>query len=424
MMASEQVDVDGLAELVRGCEDVRARLVLVTDTQEQWRLHHGEVLLDAPDLDTNGEETWLYPTVAFVARRLRGSLVADLLCGKPADIGSFRVFADQDSTHVSADNLRGNQVWTGRTTPWPRTEWTIRRISTDYRNHGVLVGDTSYPSFLTFDQAVSSFLYRRPYDSRTTVDQLWRVVQPRRGAWFQKVTVAPDRLTVDLEGDDLDGVVLELSEPADSRRLSVEGAGSYSFDLPEGLRVESLLIAHRSGKWLDMRHFPAGPYGSVRDTSVVWEQPELELELLLADGEGPQLECKREIPDKDARTRKKMLKTVAAFASQPGGGTILFGVEDDNLEIVGLSQDQSADEQKRRIGDMIRNNLEPAPVCHPRVIKHDYKRVIAVDVPGGNQPCAYRDNGRLEFYVRRGSSSILASYREIEEGFCPHPGTG
>ncbi|MFG2698843.1 helix-turn-helix domain-containing protein [Kitasatospora sp. NPDC048407] len=423
MTASEQVDVDGLAELVRGCEDVRARLVLVTDAEGQWRLYHGEVLLDAPDLDTGGEETWLYPAVAFVARRLRGWVVADLLRGKPANIDRFRVFADQQWTHAAADDLHGNQAWTGRTTPWPRTEWTIRRDSTDYRNYGVLVGDTSHPSFLTFDQAVSSFLCRRPHDSRITVDQLWRVIQPRRGAWFRKVTVAPDRLTVDLEGDDLDDVVLELSEPAGSWRLQVEGADSYDFDLPEGLRAESLLIAHRGGKWLDMRHFPAAPYGSARDTSVVWEQPELELELLLADGEGPRLECKREIPKGDPRTRKKMLKTVAAFASQPGGGTILFGIEDDNLEIVGLAEDQSADEQQRQIVDMIRKNLEPAPACHPRVIKHNYKRIIAVDVPGGNQPCAYREGERLEFYVRRGSSSIFASYREIEEGFRLHPGT-
>ncbi|MFE6872269.1 helix-turn-helix domain-containing protein [Kitasatospora sp. NPDC057692] len=421
MMASERLDVDGLAALVRMCEDVRVRLVLVNE-EGQWQLYHGEVLLDASDLDTGEEETWLYPTVAFVARRLRGGLVADLLRGEPVDIDRFRVVVDQQSVHVATEDLRGNQVWIGRTTPWPRTEWTIRRDSTPYRNHGVLVGDASHPSFLTFDQAVSSFLYRRPHDSRATVDQLWRVVRPRRGAWFRKVTVASDRLTVDVEGDDLDDVILELSEPAGSRRLPVEGADSYTFDLPEGLRVESLLIAHRAGEWLDMRHFPAAPYGS--DTSVVLEQPELELELLLVDGENPRLECKREIPDKDARTRKKMLKTVAAFASQPEGGTILFGVEDDNLEIVGLTEERSVDEQMRMIGDMIRNKLEPAPACHPRVIKHPYKRIIAVDIPGGTQPCALRDGERLEFYVRRGSSTILASYREIEEGFRQSPGTG
>ncbi|GLW58123.1 AlbA family DNA-binding domain-containing protein [Kitasatospora phosalacinea] len=422
-MASEQASVDDLAEMVRRCEDVRARLVLVTDAEGPWRLHHGEVLLDAPDLDTGEEETWLYPTAAFVARRLRGRVVADLLQGKPMKIDRFQVVADQQSVHVSADDLRGNQAWAGRTTPWPRTEWTIRRDSASYRNHGVLVGDASHPSFLTFEQAVSSFLYRLPYDSRTSVDQLWRVLQPRRGAWFRKVTVAADRLTVDLEGYDLDDVVLELSEPGRSRRFPVAGADSYEFELPEGLQAESLLIAHRHGKWLDMRHFPATPLGSARDTSVVWEQPELELELLLADGEGPRFECKAKIPESTPRARRPVLKTVAAFASQPGGGTIVFGIEDSSLEIVGLTEDQSVDEQKRSIGDMIRKNLEPAPACHPRVLQHPYKRIIAVDVPGGTQPCALRDGERLEFYVRRGSSSILASYREIAEGFSSYPGT-
>lgn len=73
-------------------------------------------------------------------------------------------------------------------------------------------------------------------------------------------------------------------------------------------------MLRREDKWLDWRSFPAPTCGRARDASVVWERPGPELDLLLASGEGQYLECKREVPEGDSR--KKMLKTIAAFASQ------------------------------------------------------------------------------------------------------------
>ncbi|MFJ1708496.1 helix-turn-helix domain-containing protein [Kitasatospora sp. NPDC088346] len=176
----------------------------------------------------------------------------------------------------------------------------------------------------------------------------------------------------------------------------------------------TLLMLRREGEWLDMRTFPAPLYGRARDASVVWEQPGLELDVLLATGEGQHLECKREIPAA-GESRRKMLKTIAAFASQDGG-TVLIGVQDD-LEIVGLPGSRSVDEQLLQVASIIRDSLEPEPPYTTRVIDHEGKKVLAIEVSAGGQMHAYCNGQRLEFYVRRGPNTVPARHYEVAAGF-------
>ncbi|MFG2887380.1 helix-turn-helix domain-containing protein [Streptomyces sp. NPDC048297] len=178
-------------------------------------------------------------------------------------------------------------------------------------------------------------------------------------------------------------------------------------------------MLRRADGWLDWRHFPAPAYGRARDASVVWEQPGPELDILLANGEGTYLECKREVPEGDSR--KKMLKTIAAFASRDGG-TVLIGVRDD-LQIVGLPEKPTVDKQELQVVGMIRDSVEPVPPYESRVIDHDGKKVLAIEVSGGGQMYAYRDRDsqRPEFYVRVGPNTVPARHHEIAAGFRQTP---
>ncbi|MFI9283088.1 helix-turn-helix domain-containing protein [Streptomyces sp. NPDC053076] len=178
-------------------------------------------------------------------------------------------------------------------------------------------------------------------------------------------------------------------------------------------------MLRREDQWLDWRHFPAPTYGPARHASVVWEQPGPELELLLVNGEGKHLECKQEVPEGDSR--KKMLKTIAAFASQDGG-TVLIGVRDD-LQIVGLPEKPTVDKQELQVVGMIRDSVEPAPPYESRVIDRDGKKVLAIEVSGGGQMYAYRDRDsqRPEFYVRVGPNTVPARHHEIAAGFQQAP---
>lgn len=418
MTGSGQTDITELVDMLTGQERVNVRMALVTEGG-QWRLHLGKVNIDGVEM--RDERTWRYSTAAFVERRLPGKVAAALLLGEPQEIAGLEV-CSPGPQHSSATTrrLHGRQEWGREVTAWPRTEWTITRDSAaGQHGGGILVGDGDIPSYMTFDAALSAFFYGSPHNSNTYYSDLWRIVLPQRDAWLQKITVAPDLLTAEVTGDDLANVVLELSEPAGHQTRQVTGPGTYTFPLPEGLAPDSLLMLRRKGDWLDLRSFPAPVYGRVRDDSVIWEQPGAELDILLAAGEGQHLEAKREIPPA-GENRKKMLKTVAAFASQHGGGTLLIGVEDDDLQIVGLREDQSIDQQLLQIGNMIRDSIEPAPLYTSRVIDHRGKKVLAIEVAGDGRPHAYRFQQRpLEFYVRRGPNTVPARHHEIADGFGP-----
>ncbi|MFF2780977.1 helix-turn-helix domain-containing protein [Streptomyces sp. NPDC058052] len=413
MANSAQADTVELGAMLTGRAAVNVRLALVADAQ-QWILHHGQVTLDD---DAVKERVWRYDTAAFAELRLPGSTVAALLRGDEQEIHGLRVAAPvPQSSGVSVHRLRGQEEWGRSTTLWPRTEWSINRdIDTPRPGYDLLVGHG--PSFLNFDQALSAFLHQRPHDSTAGRSDLWRIVQPQRAGWFPRITIGPDLLTAEIDGEDLDGAVLELNWASGSQAQPVDGAGTYSFPLPHGLAHDSLLMLRREERWLDWRSFPAPAYGRARDASVVWEQPGLELDLLLAHGEGPHLECKREVPE--GESRKKMLKTIAAFASKDGG-TILIGVEDD-LQIVGLPEQANVDKQNLQIVSMIRDTLEPVPPYESRVIDHEGRKVLAIEVSSGGQMHAYRNGQRLEFYVRVGPNTVPARHHEIAAGFRQDP---
>ncbi|AEM88747.1 AlbA family DNA-binding domain-containing protein [Streptomyces violaceusniger] len=414
MANNGQTDTAVLVAMLSDRAAVNVRLALVADEQ-QWQLHHGQVTLD--DDTPLTERAWRYSTAAFLELRLPGPTVAALLRGDDQNVHGLHVVSPSPpASSASTYRLHGQEEWGRVTTPWPRTEWTIKRdANTPQPGHDLLVGDGS--SFLNFDQALSAFLHQRPHDSNAGRSDLWRIVLPQRAGWFPQITIGPDLLTADVDGEALDGAVLELSWAAGNQSQPVDGAGTYRFPLLHGLAPDSLLMLRREDQSLDWRHFPAPAYGRARDASVVWEQPGPELDLLLANGEGKHLECKRDVPE--GESRKKMLKTIAAFASQDGG-TILIGVQDD-LEVVGLPEESNVDKQVLQVVGMIRDSLEPVPSYETRVIDHTGKKVLAIEVASGGQMHAYRNGQRLEFYVRVGPNTVLARHHEIAAGFQQAP---
>ncbi|WP_405988353.1 helix-turn-helix domain-containing protein [Streptomyces sp. NBC_00986] len=414
MASNRQTDTAALVAMLGEHTTVNVRLALIADAQ-RWQLHHAQVTFDDDTPVT--ERAWRYSTATFLEARLPGSTVAALLRGEEQDVRGLHVVClDPPSASASIYRLRGQQEWGRVTTPWPRTEWTINRDANALQpGYDLLVGDG--PSFLNFDQALSAFLYQRSHDSNASHVDLWRIALPQRAGWLSQITIGPDLLTAVIDGEVLDGAVLELSWASGNHVQPVDGAGTLSFELPQGLVHDSLLMLRREDQWLDWRSFPAPTYGHARDASVVWEQPGPELEILLANGEGQHLECKREVPEGDSR--KKMLKTIAAFASRDGG-TVLIGVQDD-LQIVGLPEKPNFDKQLLEVVGMIRDNLEPMPPYEPSLIDHEGKTILAIEVASGGQMYAYRNGQRPEYYVRVGPNTVPARHPEIAAGFRQAP---
>jgi hypothetical protein len=211
-----------------------------------------------------------------------------------------------------------------------------------------------------------------------------------------------------VKGKSLAGVSLELTTPTSRLVRPVGRTGRLTPRLPSGLAYSSLLL-RRDDDWLDFRYFPSPMQG--RDASVVWDQPGAELGILIAGGEGPGVEFNQEVPTRD-ESKKKVLKTIAAFASGEGG-TVLFGVDD--AQVVGIDP-ATLDRQSVAVASMIRNTIEPEPPYGLRTAEVDGKTLLLVEVAAGARWYAL-NLGRPEFYVRRGASTVPARLDEIATGF-------
>jgi hypothetical protein len=313
--------------------------------------------------------------------------------------------------------LPGQADWRDVTMPWPRTEWDVARGESMSPRHGnVMVGDG--PAFISYEAAFSAFLYHAGPSNMAGQQPVWRVIRFDRRAWLHRVTIAPDRLKVAVNGTSLTGVRLELTSPTSHVVRPIGRTGRLTLPLPTGLAYNSLLLLRVGDEWLDFRYFPSPTPG--RDPSVVWDQPGAELGVLIAGGEGQAVEFKQEVPMRDESTKKKVVKSIAAFASGQGG-TMLFGVADDT-RVVGVDP-ASLDKQMRAIVSMIRDSIEPEPPYELRTAEIEGMRLLVVEVAAGGRWFAVNPL-KPEFYVRRGASTAPARLNEIATGFGYRQGSG
>jgi predicted HTH transcriptional regulator len=96
----------------------------------------------------------------------------------------------------------------------------------------------------------------------------------------------------------------------------------------------------RDRQWLDYRaigEYAAADLARAGVDVEVPDDPESEIEALLSQGEGLQIEFKRQLPGDSADSKRTVFKTIAAFANGHGG-SIVFGVEKDEATVCGLDE--------------------------------------------------------------------------------------
>jgi hypothetical protein len=337
-------------------------------------------------------------------------VIGAMLRKEPQEIGGYAVSVPPMVGNGTYTRLPGQAEWRQATVPWPRTEWEVARSDSLSSRHGnVMVGDG--PAFVSFEAAFCAFFYRAGPSNMAGQQPVWRVVRLDRRAWLHRVTIVPDKLKIVVKGMSLAGVRLELTTPTSRLVRPVGRTSRLTLPLPTGLAYNSLLMLRLGDEWLDFRYFPSPTPG--RDPSVVWGQPSAELGVLIAGGEGQVVEFKQEVPMGDEPTKKKVVKSIAAFASD-GGGTMLFGVADDT-RVVGVDP-TSLDKQMRAIVSMIRDSIDPEPPYALRAAEVDGKTLLVVEVAAGGRWYAVNPL-KPEFYVRRGASTAPARLNEIESGF-------
>ncbi len=137
----------------------------------------------------------------------------------------------------------------------------------------------------------------------------------------------------------------------------------------------------------------------------------MSIESIIKDGESATVEFKEEVP----KDFKKYAKTVVAF-SNTSGGMLIFGVVDDTLEIVGLS-DTDIQRKRDSISDTISKVCSPIPNFDTDVTTVDGKHLIIVNVyPGPDRPYYLVSEGvKNGTYIRIDKISKLADSATLKE---------
>ncbi|NMO51441.1 ATP-binding protein [Actinoplanes sp. TBRC 11911] len=400
--------VDELTAMIEQRATVDVRLSLCHST-DGWQINYGEVLVGAEGAIR--ERTWRYSQDAFVERRLPGPLVAELVREKPQQLAGLTVTAPAAQDAGNFQRLAANVRYNNTTLPWPRTEWHLNPATqASTRPRSVLVGDG--PSYLHAEAAFNAFFYAAATETGPRPPHmLWRIVRLDPRGRIHQVTIAPDTLTVLVQGDQLTGAMLELSSPEGQRLHPLGTSGQVQFDTPHGLTPGTLLMLRSDNDWMDFRYFPAPGSPDTGDRSVTWDLPGADVSVLIAGGETQYVEFKDQLPVH--KHRRKMLKTVAAFASGEGG-TVLIGVSDDG-QITGVDA-TNLDELTLAVRGMIRSMIDPDPAVTVRAVPIDGKTVLVIEVRAGAGWYAY-NREKPEFYLRRGASTMPARLAEIAGGF-------
>jgi predicted HTH transcriptional regulator len=130
------------------------------------------------------------------------------------------------------------------------------------------------------------------------------------------------------------------------------------------------------------------------------------VKMLIEEGEGFEIELKRKVSSPE-----KIARTLCSFANT-GGGTILFGVDDDGT-LVGVDSEKTEIDQIREAGDF--HCVPPVPV-HVQFVPYHHRDIIVVTVDESDKkPHAVTGpDGERFVYIRVEDNSVIASKEVIK----------
>ncbi|HEX9615182.1 MAG TPA: RNA-binding domain-containing protein [Bacteroidota bacterium] len=135
-----------------------------------------------------------------------------------------------------------------------------------------------------------------------------------------------------------------------------------------------------------------------------------DIDLLLEDGEGPQLEFKRNVSSPE-----KIARTMVAFANTKGG-SIIFGVDDDKT-VVGVDSEKAEVEMIRSAGT---DHCEPAIEPVIDIVSYKGKDVIVVTVEESDEKPSFlvdgngSGDGETKVFIRVNDKTVSASKEAIK----------
>jgi hypothetical protein len=400
------------------------RAAIDARTRALWHLD----VIAAPASAPEGWEpvAWAYDAVTFAAARTSGSELASALDREGThdlSVGGHGVKLPVLNEQVRWQRKPSRARYESLVLPWPTFVFEPSADSSpgsDQRPAEYLIGDDC-PSFWSYAAAFRAFFYG-DYSSSPPLQVpsgfgAIRIVDST--TWIDRVHITATSLEVQLGGSQLAGARVELN--GDTYRTDARAGESCSvvLPLPDGLPDGAWLYVSRDRQWLDYRAIGQYTEADLTHAGVaidVPDDPDSEVEALLSLGEGPQVEFKQQLPADTTESKRKVFKTVAAFANG-NGGSIVFGVESDEITVRGIEETDLVAERDR-LTQLARSIVTPAPEVEVRARELNGKAVLVLVVePGVNPPYGISLSGgrdsRIEYYVRRGATTYPARPEEI-----------
>lgn len=367
---------------------------------------------------------WEYERLALVAVVVPApQLLADLRHNGRITVGGFETRVPPLADIVNWRHQPSRVPYDQPPLRWPTYTYELHHAErgADTQLIGLMVGDDG-PSFPDHQSAVRAFFYGdfSTVGTRPGLpSELARIRAVQRDAWIDSVRVSPAHLDLYVRGTAFEGTRAEVNGSTLQKSKLVGRTGRVRLPLRGGLPDDAWLYLSRGKQWLDYRALGPRLHGD-RDhlalgvEFVLPDDPESRVQALLAAGEGPRLEFKRALPGSTKEEKRRMLKTVAAFANGDGG-TIVFGVDADEMTQVDV--DEKAERGGRdRLGDLIRGSVVPTPRFAAQLVVANGKRLMILDVhPGAFKPYGLRldQDQHIEFYARHGANTYPADQAEI-----------
>lgn len=369
------------------------------------------ILFDSDPAGEPRSRRWRYGVLDLISGQISGRVAARWLrpSSKSAVLAGVRFALPPFLPNVQWRWNPSHSSWGDVVVPRPHVAyelgWPADGGAGGWNQFGPVISDAA-PSYLDAAGAVADFFdgadatrYSPPFDQAVI-----RIVED--DGWIDNVHVAPTVMRLQVRGTRTAGARLELNSPSEKAAQMLSGEEVVEFPIPGGIPSGASAILSQSGRLLDQRRLgpPWGSYG------VTFEPPPLSdrVEIIVAGGEGPEAEFKVRLPATDGE-RKKLAATVAAFANG-GGGTIVYGVENDTLTAIGVDVTQESLDSLQRV---IRNRLEPQPEVTIEKVATRGVTVIAVTVSQGSATPYGINPDAIEIYVRRGANTVRAHREEV-----------
>lgn len=412
-------------EQLAGESSVWTRLAALRDTDGGWKESILELVTGQSPPRWEPIE-WKYPTALFVAALVPGETVSAWLTSGIARVADTDVALPPVAQRASSTRHASKDFYLYEPLLWPSVmvEFTDNSLM-EGSQHGELLADRA-PAFLRFELAARYFLglmdaqnpglnsYRTP--TLRFQDLSARVVSVRYDTREGKVEVQ-------LEGNALEGLTVELAAdvPGTSQRISPrhrDGLIVLSLDGP--LPAGAWIAVRRGSELLDRRFLDRSRVSALSDDVQIIVEWRTAIQRLIASGESREVEFKEKVPvDPDAR--RKVARTVAAFANGRGG-SILFGVTDEQ-QAIGVPIAGGRSDPQLDLSNWVRSLVDPRPECEVIAVKledvtgqpnsDDLGVIMLRVVPGNSRPYTAGDPAIV--YVRHSSSTAPASSSEIRQ---------